>query len=787
MEFNKYRNSCALAELSRITMERILTEILSDERLKERTEIARKFLRKEGSEEAVKAAREEYREYKLKNFPMITVHACFTGGGRKQTDPHTYYGHVLIDVDHISEEKTAELRDVAWRDRCCSFFSRSVSGQGVHAFIPVTLQGEEMNDANFKEIYRAAAFLIGYYWNAEVDHAVGSISRTMFLNHDAEAFYKPEATPLDVTTPVWLERVWRNFNSLISFNNMENLKKYLDEADAHLNWSEGNRHATLVSLAGTLNKAGFDAEDVLHICCARYIQNGFDRREIEETVRDIYKRYPEQHGVNGQQQMDKTTNGHIVSYKTSQEISAESLEEACDDPDMLLKTPVPDVEAFRPYMLDNTFDYIVDNRKPREIQFVSLMSAITAMGAIIPNATCWLDRREGANPYIFFNVVGAQASGKSAIEIGRIIFSAHAQKIEAENRMEIEKQKAAKKAWEKREKKCKDEESSAGPEPKEVPQVKLLLSPNISKNKFIWQLQNNGDYPTFLYTTEIGNVLDTREYRLTDAFRQVLEGESLSSHTIINGDHGVRQSKVAMLFAGTPQQQALFYRNKEDGLTSRTLFCFIPSLPYIGLSDFVEEDGSLSPSQREEILKRRVLSFSAYFTGKNIDMKLDHQGRKMLDDYFSIAEQRYGEFASDSFRGAVKRLRKNNVRIAMILTAIQMCNENQAYTGSVVIPHDILSLVISLNDFFLEQQIRALDLLPEIPIIGGKEMQHAAVYNALPSSFTSAEAIKIFTQMTGMSAKSATRWLKLLREVKKLRKHGRTYYKIEADASKKVG
>lgn len=76
----------------------------------------------------------------------------------------------------------------------------------------------------------------------------------------------------------------------------DNLVAYLNAADSNLNWSVGNRHSTLISLASVLNKAGFDEEDVVAECTSRYAQSDFDTDEIEKTVRDVYRRYSSEHG-----------------------------------------------------------------------------------------------------------------------------------------------------------------------------------------------------------------------------------------------------------------------------------------------------------------------------------------------------------------------------------------------------------------------------------------------------------------------------------------------------------
>lgn len=68
------------------------------------------------------------------------------------------------------------------------------------------------------------------------------------------------------------------------------IQKYCDAADPHMNWSKGNRHLSLVSLACNANKAGFDENVVISECTRRYAEPDFDDKEIRETISDVYKR-----------------------------------------------------------------------------------------------------------------------------------------------------------------------------------------------------------------------------------------------------------------------------------------------------------------------------------------------------------------------------------------------------------------------------------------------------------------------------------------------------------------
>lgn len=199
----------------------------------------------------------------------------------------------------------------------------------------------------------------------------------MFLNHDEQAYCNPEATPLDINTAVWLEKIDINDLKFQEMKEKEKLAAYLDAAKQNLNWSNGNRHSTIVSLASTLKKAGFDLDDVVSECTSRYVQSGFDVEEIESTIRDVYHRYSSEHGTNRkspQPKKDKGTKGHIDTSKVTEE-------EPFDEEDFL-NTHFPSISPAYNYIPRSLLDYCIDPESSEEIKFTALISLITILGFV---------------------------------------------------------------------------------------------------------------------------------------------------------------------------------------------------------------------------------------------------------------------------------------------------------------------------------------------------------------------------------------------------------------------
>lgn len=553
------------------------------------------------------------------------------------------------------------------------------------------------------------------------------------------------------------------------------IQKYCDAADPHMNWSKGNRHLSLVSLACNANKAGFDENVVISECTRRYAESDFDDKEIRETISDVYKRYSSDHGSNQKAftpKTDKKTKGQIDTSQNTEE-------DLLDEED-LLTAKYPDVEEVRQYIPAAFYDYIIDNNKSKEINFTTLISVLVAMGALMKGVKCLMKRGEVVTTFIYYIVCGAAASGKSCIDKGYKFYKIHKDIIENESKEEYKKKKEEYKKWEKCQKNCKEEDCGCGAEPIIPKIVKVFLSLNVSASKLIHQLFDNGPIPILLYTTELDSVQNIKEKPLSPVLRAAYEGEPISSHTHIHGDVANDNTQMSIVGAGTPLQVAAFFRNKEDGLVSRFISNFLPDLPYEGLD--TEEDCDFNANKKAaETFYERVKTFIKYALNLILILNLTPTSRKDIDAYFMEVEKRYARYNSPALLSFIRRLRKIDIRIAMILTVLSFYDKNE-FHKSYDIPDEIIKLMISWNDFWIEQHIRLLSLFPdEEDKPTSKELKYAHVYKSLPCDFDFSSAKAIFNEKADVSDKTAQRTLKKWVEKGLFTQKRQRYYKTDCN------
>ncbi|TWV63477.1 DUF3987 domain-containing protein [Parabacteroides distasonis] len=702
-----------------------------------------------------------------KSMPAITPHAFFPCE-RKTSAEHKLTGMMMLDYDHLEAGEPERIIEESKKIESVALACLSLSGKGVHLIIGYTPIPEEQFSQRYEEMARYIDYIVG----AKHDPACKDKARLMIINYDPNVYYNPEAVPFDFSLSIFNDK-------FLNMDKKQRLLNYLDVFDNKTNMSEGNRHNAIVSLAGSLNKAGFDESLVIEVLPSRYERPGFTAAEIERSTRSIYKDDASRHGINRKEftpETDKWTNGQLTS-------STNDLEEP--DEDEVLQTPCPNVENVREYLPYGMYDAVIEDDDSPEVKFASLLGLVTCLGAMMPEVSCPLGRNEVARPYLYLFVSGPAASGKSCIKRASGIFYIHADKIESEDQAKCAELAAQYKVWERCTKRCKEEDCGCGNEPQKRDPIKLSISTHVSESKLVSHMANNPFYPTFLFDSELERALDTPDFPLSAPLRQAYEREAIGSHTHAHGDISVRKPKLAMCVAGTQAQVLNFLKNKEDGLTSRVIVLFLPEEQDYKPICPSTPDRDHEYKEKREALNGCTLTFANLLCKKELLFWLGGETCKCIDDYFKNALESYAPYGSDALRAFILRSRNRAVRIAMILAVCELYNKNELSGSTYQLPVQTVQLVLSWTDYIIEQQIRLLSKLPETEMAGnGKEIKYKYVYDLLPCEFTLAKAKEIYKERVNVTGKTVQRQLESLTKKGLLEKvkHG-TYKKVNCPGS----
>ena len=227
------------------------------------------------------------------------------------------------------------------------------------------MPGLRDNDDNFKSVYAAIGSQLEAIAGYPFDRQCNNFSRLMVLAHDPDLRVRDDAEPFQA------EALLSGGSSvaMTSLAASDEVARYVAVAEANLNLSEGNRHSALVSLASCMNRKGFPEEKVIPVLVGRYAQAGFGEREIVSTIRDVYRRYAVDFGVN-RKNPEKKEDAKVQKVQKVQKVhSAPDAETymqavACER---------PLVESFReqlPHLLQDAID---ESQSP-DVQWAMLLA-----------------------------------------------------------------------------------------------------------------------------------------------------------------------------------------------------------------------------------------------------------------------------------------------------------------------------------------------------------------------------------------------------------------------------
>ena len=130
-----------------------------------------------------------------------------------------------------------------------------------------------------------------------VDRNCTDLTRTSLLCWDAGCYYNPRPEVFRLAPPPVAGKQSPTATGYQPPSEADRLALYLDRVDARVSWQKGQRHMQLVSLAYSLNRAGFDRLSVAQACISRYAQRDFDDREIGRVIDSVYTKSQAEHGV----------------------------------------------------------------------------------------------------------------------------------------------------------------------------------------------------------------------------------------------------------------------------------------------------------------------------------------------------------------------------------------------------------------------------------------------------------------------------------------------------------
>lgn len=249
------------------------------------------------------------------NLPAVTF--CATFSGRRISNLFTHYNNLLvIDIDKLSDEDLARVRECLIQDPYVAAFWKSPSGNGWKGLVQLSYP-EEVLILDVSERHREAFMYIEQYFKSnysiELDPSGKDITRLCFFSWDPELIIKDTAPPMPieikpkqskpekriVSQPTYSkpsnlvkDYAWNQIEGRSSQKNnpmdrrlMENIYRYLERHNSSITGSYEDWVKVAFAMAGTFHPA-YGRTMFLKLCRL----DGVDHNE-EQSERLIYDAY----------------------------------------------------------------------------------------------------------------------------------------------------------------------------------------------------------------------------------------------------------------------------------------------------------------------------------------------------------------------------------------------------------------------------------------------------------------------------------------------------------------
>ncbi|MFW6275425.1 MAG: BT4734/BF3469 family protein, partial [bacterium] len=239
----------------------------------------------ETTNELRSAAPDKAKEIKLKKLHYFTPNGTFSK--RANTALKQASNLLVIDLDNLEPDELANIKAeiVSDFEPVLMFISPSGMGLKIIYYIDLTV-------GSHLQYFHALREYFSQRLNLEIDESGKDVARACFLCHDPDAFYSE--------TPTVLRREF-----LDTFHVDESPKQTVQQTPSPISENEiirrmdtwchknftyvkGNRNNFITQLSGALHRAGVSEFDALNHCRG-YAESDFTQKEIETTVRSIYR------------------------------------------------------------------------------------------------------------------------------------------------------------------------------------------------------------------------------------------------------------------------------------------------------------------------------------------------------------------------------------------------------------------------------------------------------------------------------------------------------------------
>lgn len=690
---------------------------------------------------------------KSEEFDYVT----FSGVFERRSDANLikHSGLLALDFDNLVDVESVKSKLINDPNIVTGLLFRSPSGNGIKWVIPI-----DLDHASHKEWFIAVSRYVKAKYQVEIDQSGKDVSRACFLCHDPDAYLNPifENDPEMLVSQTlnlqeWLDTGILDNNGVITGQIQMHTKDYdkelYDQVDQEISKLEGNG-VDITQRYSVWRDLGFSFVDGF----------GEDGRRFYHRISRFY---PEYSIDDCNEQYDKCltsgksgiTIGTFFHYaKNALNGRSDNVEDKGDSDGNLPNFP-SEIYNELPYFIQR----ITQVGKNAEEKDVLLLGTLTTLSSSLPNISGVYDGNQVfAN--LFFLLIGKAGSGKSILNHCRALV------------MPIQKDLAL--SYENDKKKFKRENALFRTESRndntieapDPPKRKLMIIPANSSAAGVYELLNDNGGRGLIFETEgdtLANTFGNKEWGdFSDGFRKAFHHETISSYRKTKSELiEVLSPQLSVVLSGTPMQLHHLISDAENGLFSRFMYYYLP-MRLTWKDVFSEFSGGSLQKQFESLGNEFYEFYKSLISGGTIHFSLTKSQSEFLNDHFSSLQLRHEFLQGDTFVSAVRRLGLICFRIAMILSALRVLEDD--VKPSQIVCNDLdFKTSIQIVETLLNHSIFIYDGLDKATAIKRVPNVRDKFYRSLPSEFSWKDYLESANKL-GLNPKTVEAWLKKFKD-----------------------
>lgn len=553
----------------------------------------------------------------IKNrLPVFTVSATYNTR-RKPEYIESYTNLLHLDYDKVEDVENLKIQVESIPYTYAAFISPS--GNGLKVFIKSNNEQAQHEDAFYK--------IRDYYdtnVNVSSDATIKDKLRLCYVSHDPNLYLNESSETFDYYS--FLQNKIRDI-----WNSVSNSGDFIP----------GNRNNYVYKFACNCNRIGiaiYDAIDYAH----NYVDEDFDRNEIETTIRSAYENNLNEHATNRQVAKPaisaKSNENPLIPEGIYDELP-EILRDACNE---------------------------FTGRK----RDVFLTSSLSIISGGFYNAYGNYDGQK-VYPNLFSFIIAPPASGKGSMKYAQKLGVCYHNFLLNERKERILKYKKQKHLYDMKLRKAKSDAELEGLKEPEKPKVRLFYIPaDTSSSMLVKHLEDNDGMGCISETEAdtMSKALNQDWGGYSDILRKGFHSESISKSRITDLNFSeIKEPKFSVAITGTPNQLDTLISSIQDGLFSRFLFYTFKSKSK-WRSTFTDID---QLSHDYIFTEYSTLLCDKFKVNKEIQFSMTPEQGKELDRVFTEILNHNSALYDDVVSGIIFRLGLITFKIAMTLSLLR--------------------------------------------------------------------------------------------------------------------